>query len=87
MVLLGDQYYVHCSSGREFEDQNLALWRNIHIHGYALRRSLVPPALDTHRRPREQHSEFDSNKIDLAILLMLHKIFDNVIIMRESPIR
>ena len=48
--------------------------------------ALSPPALDTHRRPSEQHTEFDSNKINLAILLLLHKMFDNVIIMRESSI-
>ena len=32
IVLLGDQYIKHCSSGKEFKDQNLPLWRNIYIY-------------------------------------------------------
>ena len=28
VVLLGDQFIKHCSSGKEFEDRNLSLWRN-----------------------------------------------------------
>ena len=51
IVLLGDQYTKHCSSGKEFEDQNLPVWRSIHIHRYALRGRLVPPALGSCRRP------------------------------------
>ena len=38
---LGDYYSKHCSSGKEFTDQNLPPWRSIHINRCALR-SLVP---------------------------------------------
>ena len=31
-ALLGDQYTKDSSSGKEFEDQNLPLWRNIYIY-------------------------------------------------------
>ena len=41
----------HCSSGKEIEDQNQPVWRNIHIHRCALRGSLPSPALGTRRRP------------------------------------
>ena len=39
-VVLGEQYIKHCFSGKEFEDQNLLLWRNRHIYRYAIRGSL-----------------------------------------------
>ena len=42
VVLLGDQCIEHCSSGKEFEDQNLALWRSIYMHRFALIGSLAP---------------------------------------------
>ena len=41
MASLGDQYTRHSSSGKEFRNQNLPLWRNIHIHRCALRGSLA----------------------------------------------
>ena len=50
MVLLGIQYTKHCSSGKELEDQNLSLWRKLHIYRCALSGSL-PTALGTRRRP------------------------------------
>ena len=31
VVLLGDQYIKHCSSGKELKEQNLALWKNIDL--------------------------------------------------------
>ena len=30
IVLLGDQYIMHRSSGKESKDQNLPLWKNIY---------------------------------------------------------
>ena len=42
IVFLGNKYTKHCSSGKEIEDQNLPLWRNMHIHRCALRGSLAP---------------------------------------------
>ena len=50
IFLLGDQYTKHCSSGKELEDQNLALWRNIHIH-MCPQRKPCPPALGMRRHP------------------------------------
>ena len=32
IVQLCDQYTKHCPSTKEFEDQSLPLWRNLHIH-------------------------------------------------------
>ena len=32
IVQLCDQYTTHCPSTKEFEDQSLPLWRNLHIH-------------------------------------------------------
>ena len=42
VVLLEDQCIKHCSSGKEFKDQNLALWRNIYMHRFAFIGSLAP---------------------------------------------
>ena len=42
LVVLGDQCIKHCSSGKEFKDQILALWRNIYMHRFALIGSLAP---------------------------------------------
>ena len=42
VVLLGDRCSKHYSSGKEFEDQNLAMWRNIYMHRFALIGSLPP---------------------------------------------
>ena len=42
VVFLGDKYSKHCPSGKELEDQNLLLSRNMHIHRYALRGRLAP---------------------------------------------
>ena len=44
VVFPGDRCITHCSSGREFNDQNLALWRNIYMHRFALIGSIAPPA-------------------------------------------
>ena len=41
VLLLGDQCIKHCSYGKEFEEQNLALWRNIYVHRFALIGSLA----------------------------------------------
>ena len=49
IAFLGSQYTKSCS-GTEIEDQNLPLWRNIHIHDVPLEDAL-PPALGTRRRP------------------------------------
>ena len=32
IVVLGNQYASHCSSGKDFEDRNLSLWRNIYMY-------------------------------------------------------
>ena len=42
VVLLRDHCIKHRSSGKEFKDQNLALWRNIYMHRLALIGSLAP---------------------------------------------
>ena len=42
VVLLGDKYSKHCPSGKELEDQNLPLWKNMHIHRCALRGCFAP---------------------------------------------
>ena len=34
--------FKHFSSGKEFKDQNLSLWRNIYMHRFALIGSLAP---------------------------------------------
>ena len=45
MVLLGDRYAKHWSSGKGFENQNLPLWKNIHIQRCVLRGSLGSESL------------------------------------------
>ena len=42
LVLLGDQCIRHCSSGKEFKDQKLALWRSIYMHRFSLIGGLAP---------------------------------------------
>jgi len=42
IILLGDQYNKDCSSGKEFEDQNIHLWSNIHINNVIPQRTLSP---------------------------------------------
>ena len=32
LVQLGDQYTMHSTSGNDYEDKHLPLWRSIHIH-------------------------------------------------------
>ena len=62
ILLLGDQYTKHCYSGKEFEDQNLSLWRNIHVHKCTLRGSICPP------RPRFAQASLAAS---IAALLFL----------------
>ena len=68
----------HCSSGKEFKDRNLPLWRRIHIHRCALTGSLAPPALGTRRCPAftqydlivndpEQYAGFSTSKFRLSL--------------------
>ena len=42
IALQGDQHTKHCSCGKKFEDKNLPLWRNIHIHRCTIIGSLPP---------------------------------------------
>ena len=42
IMLLVDQYTKHCFSEKEFEDENLLLWKDIHIHRCTLRENFAP---------------------------------------------
>ena len=45
MALLGDQYTKDSSSGKEFEGQNLPLWRNKNQYDAYFLKELLLPAL------------------------------------------